>query len=128
MTKLNKFQQRIKDNPNGGGRYMFFGVPKNEEGKKWIKDAKQYLNTDLYTMKSPRGRASISYAHSINQKQADSFCIYIEEKPKLKKFELTYCISSYKTEVKEFESIGDAEDYANSKSIIDYAYTIKEIE
>ena len=58
----------------------------------------------------------------------DSFVIYIKEKPKLKKFEVTYCIPKFQTEIKEFESIGDAQDYAESLALVDGVYDVKEIE
>jgi hypothetical protein len=130
MTKLkivNEFQQRIKDNPNGGGEYQLMGIPNDEEGLNFIKSLRKYLNKDRYKVVK-YGRQWGTYLNSADKDKTDSFVIYIKEKPKLKKFEVTYCIPKFQTEIKEFESMGDAQNYADSLALVDGVYDVKEIE
>ncbi len=81
VVGLNEYQQRIKNNPVGGGWYHFFGVPNNEEGKLFISLIDKYLNRDVYGYRA-RGRGNGSYAHSLPSDQADSFVVYLDEKKK----------------------------------------------
>lgn len=81
VVGLNEYQQRIKNNPVGGGWYHFFGVPNNEEGKLFISLIDKYLNRDIYGYRA-RGRGNGSYAHSLPSDQADSFVVYLDEKKK----------------------------------------------
>ena len=74
-------------------RYVFHNVPNTKEGRKFIADAKQYLNEDQYVIeKRNRGkRASSAKAKGLHPRSYDqglptvhatSFCVYVNAKPK----------------------------------------------
>jgi len=60
-------------------RYIFYGVPLNEEGLHFMSLVKKYLNKKTYTYKR-RLRGKGSYRNSCPPDQADSFVVYIDKK------------------------------------------------
>lgn len=77
---MNKYQQRIKIR-NQGGRYQFYGIPNNDEGKFFVSLIKKYINKDVFKI-SKRFRGAKNWVHSINESDSDSFVIYLNQKTK----------------------------------------------
>ena len=63
-------------------RYIFYGIPLDEEGLHFMTLVKKYLNKKVYTYKR-RLRGKGSYSNSCPPEQADSFVVYIDEKGKI---------------------------------------------
>ena len=60
-------------------RYIFYGIPLNEEGLHFMSLVKKYLNKRTYTYRR-RWRGKGSYRHSCPPEDADSCVVYIDEK------------------------------------------------
>ena len=60
-------------------RYIFYGIPLDEEGLHFMSLVKKYLNKKTYTYRR-RWRGKGSYRHSCPPDQADSFVVYIDKK------------------------------------------------
>ena len=61
-----------------GGRYVFAGVPNNQEGEQFFQNCRKYLHTDGQRVVR-RWRGLGNWSHSISGDRADSFVIYINE-------------------------------------------------
>ena len=71
-------QERIQ-----GGRYVFAGVPNDDEGEKFFQSVRKYLHTNPECTRESvrrRWRGPVRWWGSCPRGQADSFVIYIEER------------------------------------------------
>ena len=71
-------QERLQE-----GRYVFAGVPNDEEGEKFFQDIRKYLHTqEGYRRESVRRRwrGPGKWWGACPRSKADSFVIYIEER------------------------------------------------
>ena len=84
MSAETEQQHRADTRFNGveNPRYIFYGIPINEEGELFMNLCRKYLNKKVYTYKR-RWRGKGSYQHSCPPSLADSFVIYIDEKGKI---------------------------------------------
>tara|TARA_R110000796_G_scaffold233894_1_gene352485 strand:- start:980 stop:1207 length:228 start_codon:yes stop_codon:yes gene_type:complete len=63
------------------GRYVFEGVPNNDEGETFYTNIRKYLSTGKTTDRVVRRyRGKGNWHHSISSNEADSFVIYIDER------------------------------------------------
>ena len=66
-----------------GGRYVFAGVPNDEEGDKFFHNIRKYLHTNPDCKREAvirRWRGPCIWSGSCPREQADSFVVYIEER------------------------------------------------
>ena len=119
--KWNEYQQRILDNSANStskglvGKYLFFGVPNNQEGQDFMDLVKKYLNPIMRLTKAHRKWGS--WGHSVSSQKADSFCVYAKEKP----------TPQSKAE-KEREMADRKEDYINKRKLIQIKAIVGEYE